>query len=1097
MTLSFEQYTYAVATQGVSILAEQEAAWSYVPGREDGPADAYRHILLAAELTRQFGETYANTLLNSHEFTGNHNLSDPQTPEANAMDSHNNQLGIEIGKRLAEDPNATWEDVIHEARNLFDPNSNNGDGARWLDDWSGNPKDDNGDAIPNGDPRLNWPAQWGDKPFYDYPSSLFDKWFKDGVKGLFDLIGGIADAIGDLYNMAQDWVGGGGDPLVLDLDGDGIETSSVTDSHKVLFDTNGDGLKTATGWVNADDALLVMDRNGNGTIDNGGELFGDQTIVNGVKATDGFSALRTEDTNNNGRFDANDTNFTNVRIWQDNNQDGISQSSELKTLIEAGISSINLSAEENIVANNTNTQTHNGMYTKTDGSTGAVANLVFTQESFYRTFTDSIPLADAAKGLPQMQGSGMVRDLREAMSMQTDEGIALADILTQYASLTTRDEQMAMIDTLVLAWGNTSGFDDLSIRAQEQGYIFSTNLSSSEQIQLLALEQFNGRGYWRMPWDDIGAKGARLEAGIWDDETGNKYVSVWKSGTWPVIDAAYVTLKDSVYAGLVLQTRLEPYLNAIDFTFDNNGLTFNFDAMDAKLMALQSRDARNALIDTLELLYYAGNTLIQSGWEGSVLLSDMLHNAEGLIDTQALLNELNMGGVDNTPWLTTGRTIVGSFAGDMIQGSYSGNQLIGLDGNDTLRVFEGNNMLIGGEGDDMLIGGIGDDKYIFSKGDGADTICEDMTNSIDTLVFTNSVNPNEVRIWRDQTNMYFGINGTDDVVTVSNHYGSYDSGIDQVLFSDGTVWNGGIFNAAKFVGTHQIDSIYGTLEDNAIQGLGGNDDLYGEDGSDTYLFNLGDGQDTIIDYSTNVDNKDTLQFGTEITASNTTMWRDDYNLYFSLNNTTDKITVSGHFNMSENQIEQVKFTDGTIWDSTVLNSAKFVGTDGDDAFNGGDGNDVLVGGAGSDSLSGGAGDDTIFSDMSTFTGAGSLMIDGGLGIDTLVLTANTYPIFDFTLINSSSTNIDNIEMIDLGNNGNHSWINLSLYDVLDMTDSNRILTIMGDLSDGVDFSDEEGWSKSEISTETINGSTHTFDYYHNSNDPTVLVKVEQAIVDTI
>lgn len=97
-------YIYAVATQGVSILAISEAVYSQLPGREDGPADAYRHILLAAELTRQFGETYANVLLNGHEVTGS---IDNQTAEAKAMDLYNNQLGVEIGKRLAENPNAS------------------------------------------------------------------------------------------------------------------------------------------------------------------------------------------------------------------------------------------------------------------------------------------------------------------------------------------------------------------------------------------------------------------------------------------------------------------------------------------------------------------------------------------------------------------------------------------------------------------------------------------------------------------------------------------------------------------------------------------------------------------------------------------------------------------------------------------------------------------------------------------------------------------------------------------------------------------------------------------------------------------------------
>lgn len=768
----------------------------------------------------------------------------------------------------------------------------------------------------------------------------------------------IGFEISDLFNSAQDFVGGGGDPLVLDLDGDGIETVGIDSTTHVIFDTNGDGLKTGTGWVGKDDGLLVLDRNGNGTIDNGGELFGDQTLVTGVKTTDGFSALRAEDTNTDGIFDANDANFTNVRIWQDKNQNGISEAGELHTLSDLSITSINLAAEEHTVINNGNTQTDIGNYTKTDGSMGTVGNLVFTQESFYREFADTIPLSEVAKALPEMQGSGLVRDLNQAVSMQTDEGRALLDVLTQYSSLSTRDEQIAMIDTLITAWGNTSGLKDLSIRAQEHGYIFSTNLSSLEQVQLLALEQFNGRGYWRMPWDDIGAKGARSAADIGEDEIGNKYINTVKWRDWAILDTAYSALQDSVYAGLILQTRLAPYLNSIDFTFDNNGLKFNFDAMDTKLIALQSSDARNALIDTLELLHYAGNTLIQSGWEGGVLLSDMLHNAEGSIDTKALLNELNMGEVDDTPWLTTGRTMVGSSSEDILYGSHSGDQLIGLNGNDMLRVFEGDNTLIGGRGNDTLIGGMGNDTYIFSKGDGHDTIYEDMTNSIDTLLFTKSINPNEVSIWRDQANMYFGINVTDDVVTVVNQYDFYTSSIERVQFSDGTVWDSSVFNAAKFVGTDKADSIYGTLEDNIIQGLAGNDQLYGDDGDDTYIFNLGDGQDTIGDYSTNTGNSDSIEFGVGISASMVTMTRDQSNLYLSINGTTDKITVSGHFDMAEYQIEQVKFADGTLWNSTLINSVKFVGTSGDDYFYGTAGNDVIEASQGNDTLNGGEGNDT-------------------------------------------------------------------------------------------------------------------------------------------
>lgn len=67
------------------------------------------------------------------------------------------------------------------------------------------------------------------------------------------------------------------DPLILDLDGDGIQTTNV--SGIAFFDHNGDGFAEQTGWVNPHDGLLVMDRNSNGIIDDDKELFSDQTIL--------------------------------------------------------------------------------------------------------------------------------------------------------------------------------------------------------------------------------------------------------------------------------------------------------------------------------------------------------------------------------------------------------------------------------------------------------------------------------------------------------------------------------------------------------------------------------------------------------------------------------------------------------------------------------------------------------------------------------------------------------------------------------------------------------------------------------------------------
>ena len=135
------------------------------------------------------------------------------------------------------------------------------------------------------------------------------------------------------------------DPLVLDLDGDGIETTSILDGTVILFDHNADGVKTGTGWVKPDDGWLVLDRNGNGTIDSGRELFGVDTLKsNNQLASSGFDALKDLDSNKDGKIDFADSVFANLRIWRDLNQDGISQAAELTTLSANSVTAIGVNS---------------------------------------------------------------------------------------------------------------------------------------------------------------------------------------------------------------------------------------------------------------------------------------------------------------------------------------------------------------------------------------------------------------------------------------------------------------------------------------------------------------------------------------------------------------------------------------------------------------------------------------------------------------------------------------------------------------------------------------------------------------------------------
>jgi hypothetical protein len=162
---TIEEAFYNLVSQGATGRAINEMIESQLPGRTDGPADAYRHILLAAELTRRYGETQAKLLLDGHEFTGD---LGGQNPDAEAMDEHNNQLGIDLGNQLRQDPfNTDWDNVVDGARSLMVPSNGNSDTARWLPEssWDVNPTDDTGTRMANNDPRLNWPnPDWSEGP---------------------------------------------------------------------------------------------------------------------------------------------------------------------------------------------------------------------------------------------------------------------------------------------------------------------------------------------------------------------------------------------------------------------------------------------------------------------------------------------------------------------------------------------------------------------------------------------------------------------------------------------------------------------------------------------------------------------------------------------------------------------------------------------------------------------------------------------------------------------------------------------------------------------------------------------------------------------
>jgi hypothetical protein len=240
------------------------------------------------------------------------------------------------------------------------------------------------------------------------------------------------------------------DPLALDLNGDGIATISANEG--ILFDHNNAGIEFGTGWINPSDGWLALDRNGNGTIDSGRELFGDSTRkLDGNFAAHAYDALKSFDTNNDGKvdvadatgdadssgtidgsetywdtdnnktYDANfDKTFADLRVWMDANSNANTDGGELKTLAELNIVSIGTGKTAvNVADEHGNFNTFKGNYTNTSGEVvDGTRSFNLLQNTFHRDWPNSPNIPADVAALPNMQGSGAVRNLHVQWLME-------------------------------------------------------------------------------------------------------------------------------------------------------------------------------------------------------------------------------------------------------------------------------------------------------------------------------------------------------------------------------------------------------------------------------------------------------------------------------------------------------------------------------------------------------------------------------------------------------------------------------------------------------------------------------------------------------
>ncbi|WP_225981513.1 calcium-binding protein [Paracidovorax avenae] len=929
----------------------------------------------------------------------------------------------------------------------------------------------------------------------------------------------IIRTVNDLFLQALNWIAPK-DPLVLDLDGDGIEAIGIDPSRPILFDHDGDGTRNATGWIKGDDGIVVLDRNGNGLIDSGRELFGDQTLREGAQAgqgmfyANGYEALAGQDGNGDGVIDAADTAYGQLRIWKDVNQDGISQVGELHTLSDLGIARLNVKGQRSSIdLGNGNTQPWSGSFTRMDGSQGmsgvaeVSGSLLLASNNFYREFPDDPVPTAAAQALPQMGGAGWARDLREAMSLGNDKSQALQEKVQAFAAGTTRDAQMAAVDGLITEWARSSGklvetlrfhslyFDaathqwdiatpdtpidprhlpgtegTLSVDMPDVGTLWTDPATGQQRPlteedrtalykKLNALEVFNGTRFVTFdrnvrPDSSEGSGGTPIGGGSGSGGGGSGAeadltyrVSARLSTTQlELLAQSYEQLRESVYAALVTQTRLRPYLDSVELVVDEKGVRFDTSALSSMLEAKKGASERDAIIDLVELNRYQGKVLNAVGVDGAKTLSDWVYAIPEGSALRAEIQALHVYLAEVAQGTSGADIYLGDQTANVFAGGAGDDLIRGGAGNDQLRGDDGDDVLEGGAGNDYLHGGYGNNTFLFGRGDGQDHIdhyYDTAAGKRNVLQFKAGVASGGVTVRRSGDDLVLSINGTTDSVKMTAFFyqdvpGNAHAPVQEVHFDDGTVWNVAELAQLALAGSAEGETLMGYAGDDVIDGLAGNDRIYGQAGNDTlsggagkdelyggqgndtllggegddqlrgddgddvleggagndylyggygnntFLFGRGDGQDHIDHYhDTATGKRNVLQFKAGVASSDVKVQRSGDDLVLSIDGTTDRVKMTAFFYQDVPGNAYAPVQEVRFDDGTVWNVAELAKK----ALIGTAEGETLFGYFGDDVIDGLAGDDRIYGQSGNDTlsgGAGKDEIYGGYGNDTLL-----------------------------------------------------------------------------------------------------------------
>lgn len=322
----------------------------------------------------------------------------------------------------------------------------------------------------------------------------------------------------------------------------------------------------------------------------------------------------------------------------------------------------------------------------------------------------------------------------------------------------------------------------------------------------------------------------------------------------------------------------------------------------------------------------------------------------------------------------------------------------GTSGVDTIIGTGLDDVLDGGAGDDRLVGGFGSDTYVIESGDGHD-IVEEQTGSADNDIveFGAGLSLAAMTVFRSGRDVTLSF-GAGQSITLKNQDGEAAGLVKVFRFSDGQTLSYADLKALYLAGaaTSGDDLILGYDAADDLSGGVGNDELRGEGGGDTYRYDVGDGNDRIVENGTDL-GIDRVVFGSGVTIAMMRAERTDEPGVWRLSFVGAAGSITLRLATAPGQgVEEIVFADGTIAtlaDVEALHVAsaatagadRIEGFDGDDVLSGGDGDDVMVGGLGDDVLNGGGGHDTLqggSGDDVLFGGDGDDLLSGGMGQDS-------------------------------------------------------------------------------------------------------------------